>query len=106
LICLVIVACCIGYVWQKKQIADLSQEIRNDEKRRDALHDNNDKLKRQLGGLLAPAALAERVKELKLGLGPAQSFQIWRLPDAPQPSSAVRNDEQLALDAGRSNATQ
>src|SRR5215469_5038009 len=84
LICLVIVVCCVGYVWQKKQIADLSQEIRNDEKRLDALRDNNDKLRRQLAGLLSPTALDSRVKELKLGLVPAQANQIWRVQDAQQ----------------------
>ena len=88
LICLVIVICCVGYVWQKKQITDLSQEIRNDEKRLDALRENNLKLEKQLGVLQSPPALDARVRELKLGLVPAQQSQIWRLAEPTAPVMA------------------
>src|SRR5579872_2519972 len=79
LICLVIVVCCVGYVWQKKVISDLSQEIRNDEKLRDAMHQNNQKLERQLAGLMSPTSLEAPAR--KLGLVPAQQSQIWRLSE-------------------------
>ena len=80
LICGFIVICCVGYVWQKKQIADLSQQISNADKRRRALHMDNEKLATQLAILVSPPALEARAKEMKLGLGPPQPNQIWRLP--------------------------
>jgi hypothetical protein len=54
------------------------------------LRDQNEKLKKQLAVLRAPAALETRAKELNLGLGPPKPSQIWRLveprPDLPQPT--------------------
>ena len=106
LICVVIVICCVGYVWQQKQIADLSQEIRNDEKRLATLRDNNDKLRRQLAGLLSPPALEARARDLKLGLGPAQANQIWRMPEplaapAVQAAAEQRREQQFAAGTTR-----
>jgi cell division protein FtsB len=100
LLCVVIVVCCVGYVWQKKQIADLAAEIRTDEKRLDALHDNNLKLAKQLTVLQSPPALEARAQELKLGLVPAQPNQIWRLPEpgaAPvAKAAALKREPQFA----------
>ena len=103
--CVVIVICCVGYVWQKKQIADLSQDIRFDEKKLAALRENNDKLRRQLGTLLSPPALEAKVRELKLGLVVAQQNQIWRLPEpgaAPAAQPVVlKREQQLAAGSVR-----
>ncbi len=94
LICFFIVVCCVGYVWQKKQIADLSQQIRSDETRLAGLRDKNDKLKKILAGLLSPTSLEARAKELKLGLGPPQPNQIWRLPEpAGEPATPGREPQ-------------
>jgi hypothetical protein len=94
LICFFIVVCCVGYVWQKKQIAELSQQIRYGERHLADLRENNKKLARQLAGLRSPTSLEARAKELKLGLGPPQPNQIWRLTEpAAEPVLAGREPE-------------
>jgi hypothetical protein len=97
LLCLLIVFCCVGYVWQKKQIAELSQQIRGDEKHLADLRETNEKLKRQLAGLMSPTALEAKAVELKLGLGPAQPNQIWRLREpAAEPAAVAREPQYVA----------
>ncbi|HEX3797533.1 MAG TPA: septum formation initiator family protein [Verrucomicrobiae bacterium] len=94
LICFFIVVCCVGYVWQKKQIAELSQQIRTGERHLTDVRDKNEKLKRQLATLLSPASLEARARELKLGLGPPQPNQIWRLTETVnEPAPATREAE-------------
>jgi hypothetical protein len=105
LLCGVIVVCCVGYVWQKKQIDELSQQVRNAEHRRDMLHNNNIKLGKQLAGLLAPPALEARVKELKLGLALPQPAQIWRLPEpAAEAGAGTNRIRQYAAQKGDAEA--
>jgi cell division protein FtsL len=96
LICLFIVICCVGYVWQKKQIDELSQQIRTGEKHLANQRENNEKLKRQLAALLSPTALEARARELKLGLGPPQPSQIWRLPEPAAEPAAAGHEPQYA----------
>jgi cell division protein FtsB len=81
LICFFILICCVGYVWQKKQIGELSHQIRNQENHLADLHDRNDKLKKQIAVLMSPPTLEARARELNLGLVPPQPSQIWRLPE-------------------------
>jgi hypothetical protein len=88
LICAFIVACCVGYVWEKQQINVLAEQYGKREARLRDLRNQNDKLRRQLAMLLSPAQLDQRVKDLKLGLGPPQPTQIWWLPEpAGRPAS-------------------
>ncbi len=97
LICGFIVICCVGYVWQKKQIDELSQQIRGGERHLADLRENNEKLKRQLATLLSPTSLEARARELKLGLGPPQPNQIWRLPEpAVEPAVAGREPQYVS----------
>jgi hypothetical protein len=98
LICAFIVASCVGYVWQKQQINMLAEQIGKRETRLLELRNQNDKLKRQLAMLLSPAQLDQRVKELKLGLGPPQPTQIWWLPE-PAGNAAIPGGE-LSYAAG------
>jgi hypothetical protein len=74
-----IVSCCVGYVWQKKQIAVLSANIRAGENRLAELRDNNEKMRRNLAGLMSPVALETRAKELGLAL--PDPSKIWRLTE-------------------------
>jgi hypothetical protein len=86
LACLLIVICCVGYVWQKRQIYELARQIKMREVRLAELRDQNDKLKKQLAVLLSPEKLDQRVQELKLGLAQPRPEAIWRLPE---PASAL-----------------
>lgn len=89
LICAVIVVCGVGYVWQKQQINLLADQIRIREARLRELHNQNDKLVKLRATLLSPEQLDQRVKDLKLGLGPPQQpNQIWWLPDPAAGPSA------------------
>ena len=74
-----IVFCCVGYVWQKKQIAVLSTTIRASETQLAVMRDNNEKMRRQLASLMSPVALDARVKELNLGLALPDQSRIWRM---------------------------
>ena len=103
LICLVIVIFCVGFVWQKKQISELSHQIRSRESNRDGLHDKNDKLKKQLAGLLSPTALDARVKELKLGLSQPDPTKIWRLPEPVADKPAPEPAQQFAAEKSASD---
>jgi hypothetical protein len=101
LICGVIVVCCVGYVWQKKQISELGEQIRLRETNLKKSRDQNDKLKRQLAVLLSPEYLDARVKELKLGLVQPQPTQIWRLPEPSADPQLPRREVQLAAELRR-----
>jgi heme exporter protein D len=81
LICLVIVASCVGYVWQKQQIYLLAEQMGKREARLKELRNQNDKLLKQLAELRSPEQLDLRVKELRLGLVPPQPTQIWYRPE-------------------------
>ena len=86
-LCLLIAGSAVGYVWQKSQIYQLGQQIRQREIRLAQLKDTNQKLGDQLAMLRSPTMLDKRARELNLGLGPAQPSQIWRLPEPPPVSS-------------------
>ena len=97
LLCLVIVVCCVGYVWQKKQIGELSKEITRREDILKQYHQQNDKLKQQLAKLLTPSVLEERVRGMKLGLGPPNPAQILRLEEPAGEPVARVSERRLAL---------
>jgi len=80
-LCLLIAGSAVGYVWQKSQIFQLDQQIRQREIRLKQLQDANQKLNDQLAMLRSPLMLDRRARELNLGLAPAQPSQIWRLPE-------------------------
>ncbi len=90
-LCLLIAGSAVGYVWQKSQIYQLGQQIRQREIRLAQLKDTNQKLGDQLAMLRSPTMLDKRARELNLGLGPAQPPQIWRLPELSPVSSENQN---------------
>ena len=98
LICLGIVVCCVGYVWQKKQISELADQIRQREAGLKKWREQNDKLKKQLAVLMSPQSLEAKVKELNLGLVPPQATQIWWLPEPGGEAPVVPHEQQLAAD--------
>ena len=92
-LCLLIAGSAVGFVWQKSQIYQLGQQIRQREIRLSQLRDTNQRLGDQLAMLRSPTMLDKRARELNLGLGPAQPSQIWRLPE---PSPAPSGDRDAA----------
>ena len=84
-LCLLIAGSAVGYVWQKSQIYQLGQQIRQREVRLARLQNDDRKLSDQLSILRSPTMLDRRVRELNLGLSPAQPMQVLRLAE---PASA------------------
>jgi hypothetical protein len=82
-LCMLFAGSAIGYVWQKNEIYRLSQQIRQSELRLRQMTDGNEKLRVKLADLRSPLMLDQRVRELNLGLAPAQPVQVWRLPEPP-----------------------
>ena len=67
-LCLLIAGSAVGYVWQKGQIYQLGQQIRQREVRLARLQNDDRKLSDQLSILRSPTMLDRRVRELNLGL--------------------------------------
>ena len=80
----------VGYVWQKSQIFQLGLQINSCERRLAQLRDENRKSSDQLAVLNSPVLLDQRVRELNLGLVPAQPAQIYRLVESPPNSGPDR----------------
>ena len=91
-LCLLIAGSAVGYVWQKSQIYQLGQQIRQREIRLKRVQNDNQKLGDQLSILLLPAMLDRRARELNLGLAPAQPMQVFRLTE---PASAPTDNRKL-----------
>jgi cell division protein FtsB len=95
-LCLLIAGSAVGYVWQKSQIYQLGQQIRQREIRLAQLQNENQKLGDQLSILQSPVMLDERVRQLNLGLAPAQPTQVWRLPEPVAAPGSDNSTRQLA----------
>jgi hypothetical protein len=80
----------VGYVWQKSEIYRLGQQSGQREARLKQLRDDNKRLADQITILHSPVMLDRRVKELQLGLAPAQPLQKVRL-DEPLPPVSENN---------------
>ena len=80
-LCLLIAGSAIGYVWQKNEIKHLERQITDREKQRDQLLKDNRMLADQLAAMRSPVMLDQRVRELKLGLAPAQPGQKFLLAE-------------------------
>ena len=92
LLCALIVACGVGYIWQEKQIEELGATKKKREVRLDDLREQNNRLRKQLATLQSPLFLDQRVKELKLGLTRPDTAQVWSLPEPvaePNPALAA-----------------
>ena len=83
LLCALICGAAIGYVWQKSQLDRLGRQISEREIRLRQLQSDNKQLADQIALLNSPVMLDQRSRELNLGLGPAQPFQVVRLVDLP-----------------------
>jgi uncharacterized protein involved in exopolysaccharide biosynthesis len=98
-LCLLIAGSAVGYVWQKSQIYQLGQQIKQRELRLARLQNDDQKLGDQLCILRSPTMLDRRVHELNLGLAPAQPMQVLRLAE---PAAAPPGNKNLTRQmAGR-----
>jgi len=96
-LCLLIAGSAVGYVWQKSQIYQLGQQIRQREIHLAQLQNDDQKLGDQLCILRSPTMLDRRARELNLGLSPAQPIQVLRLSEpAPAPPENKNLTHQLA----------
>ena len=95
LLCLLIGGSGVGYVWQKSQINELSNQIRRREQDLHGLQDQNEKLRRQYAMMCSPKFLEAKIKELNLGLVSPQPSQVWRL-QSPAALPASMGDRQYA----------
>jgi hypothetical protein len=96
LLCLLIGGSGVGYVWQKKQIYDLGQQIRKRELHMLALQDQNETLKTQLAKMRSQTYLEMRIKQLNLGLVPPSPSQVWRFAEPQSEASHLNRERQYA----------
>ena len=89
-LCLLIAGLALGYVWQKSQIYQLGRQITACESRLMQIRDENQRLGDQLAVLRSPVMLDQRVRELRLGLVPAQPTQIYQLVEPPPNGNSRR----------------
>jgi cell division protein FtsB len=82
-LCLLIGGSAVGYVWQKNEIYQLGQQIRQRETKLAQLQNDNKQLGDQLAILHSPVMLDQRAKELNLGLAPATPMQVVHLMEPP-----------------------
>jgi hypothetical protein len=75
----------VGYVVQKNKLHDLGRQIMEREARLERLKWDNKLRASQLADLQLPQKLADRVRELNLGLGPVQPGQTVWLPEPSEP---------------------
>jgi len=86
LICLVIVLCCVGYVWQKKQINLLSEQIKKSERR---LADAREH------GTARPRLIAAQCVAAPIRFRASRNQQLRCKSAAPRPQKASRRKRVL-----------
>jgi len=85
-LCLMIGGSAVGYVWQKDQLRQLSEQISFTERRLTELQMANEKLRRQLSELRSPANLDQMIQRLNLGLTRPSPGQVVRLQEPSDPA--------------------
>jgi len=90
LLCTLIGGSCVGYVLQKNKIYELGQQIGARQLKLERLRKENQILADRYASMQLPQRLAERVRDLKLGLVPPQRQQIVWISELP-PSAPGTN---------------
>ncbi len=84
MLCLLLGGTAVGYVAQKNKIYELGRQITAREERLRQLKKHNEMRASYLANMQLPQTIAERVKELHLGLYPPQPGQVvWLAEPAP-----------------------
>src|SRR2546421_1920778 len=81
--CFFIAAAGAGFLWNKSQIHTLGEQIRGYEVRLESAKRHRLTLERTYAAMCSPADLEQRVRSMRLELGPPQPDQIVRLPEIP-----------------------
>jgi cell division protein FtsL len=98
LLCLFIGGSGVGYVWQKSQITQLGQQIKQRETKLGELENQNKKARLAMAELLSSQRLERRANDLNLGLMPPAPSQVVSRPEpraepaprpAPSPTAAL-----------------
>jgi hypothetical protein len=85
-------------VLQKNKIFEIGQQIGEKQRKLERLKSANKELADRLAAMQMPQRLAERVKELKLGLGPPQPTQVVWIVDRPLlPAPPTTNNSPVQL---------
>ena len=103
-ICALLGAAGVGYVWQKEQIGRLSRQIHDREEQLTELRTENDNRKKQLATMRSPAFLEKKIKELNLGLAAPQATQVWRLVEPPRAPVRPGHETQWAVEDERAGS--
>jgi len=104
LLCALIGGSAIGFVWQKSQIASLGRQIRERETKLKQMRDDNKILADQVAFLKSPIMIDRRVRDLNLGLAPAQPMQVVRLAE-PKPMPVADNGVDVSRQYAQRPAT-
>ena len=104
LLCSLIGGFCVGYVLQKNTIFELGQQIGQRQQKLERLRKENQLLADRLSALRLPQRLAERVRDLKLGLVPPQPSQVIWVAEPP-PAPIYTNAATLFYAQGRRDST-
>jgi cell division protein FtsB len=90
LLCTLIGGSCVGYVLQKNNIYELGQQKGARQQKLEKLKKENEMLADRLAAMQMPQRLAERVRELGLGLVPPLRSQVIWIAE-PVPATPVTN---------------
>ena len=96
ILCLALGVAGVGYVWQKGQIYALARQKKLAELRLTDLQRQNQMYRDRLAYLRLPMILEARIKELNLGLVPAQPEQVIRLSETTPSAPSRSSPQQLA----------
>ena len=89
LLCTLIGGSCVGYVLQKNKIYELGQQIGARQLKIERLRKENQILADRYASMQLPQRLAERVRDLKLGLVPPLRHQIVWISETPPMAPAT-----------------
>jgi hypothetical protein len=104
LLCSLIGGFCVGYVLQKNKIYELGQQIGQRQQKLERLKKENQLLADRLAAMQLPQRLAERVRDLRLGLVPPQPSHIICITEPP-PTQNATNAAGLYYAQGRRGST-
>jgi hypothetical protein len=80
-VCFFFAAACSGFLWNKAQIHELGQQMRQYETRLEDAKRRRMTLERIYAEMCSPVGLAQRVKRMNLEIGPPQPDQLVRLAE-------------------------